>query len=328
MTLTVIVMAAGKGTRMKSAQPKVLHRLAGRSLLQHVLDMTASLGAEKIITITGHGAAAVEAAARAPNLVFVRQSPQLGTGHAVLQAAPLLPDEGTVLVLNGDVPLVRAETARRLIEACEGRKLALLTVELADPTGYGRVLRGDAAGRDATEGGRVHGIVEHKDATPAQRLVREVYTGLMAAPASALKRWVAALTDDNAQGEYYLTDVVKLAAAERIQVVATRLLDEDEVLGVNSPAQLAELERRLQRAQAAALMEGRRATGRSGARGRARRAAVRAGCRDRHQLHLRGPGEPGRRRAHRPSLRAARCGRRGVVPRSWPTPMSTAKAWG
>ena len=248
-------MAAGKGTRMKSALPKVLHRLAGRSLLQHVLQTAAHLGADGIVVVTGHGADAVEASAHAPKLRFVRQMPQLGTGHAVLQAAPLLHDTGTTLILSGDVPLFEAATARALIESCAGTKLALLTIRLTDPSGYGRVLRGDPAGRDAHEGGRVHGIVEHKDATPLQRQIDEVYTGVMAAPTALLKRWLAALKNDNAQGEYYLTDIVAMAVAEGVPVTATTAASETEVLGVNSPVQLADLERRFQRAQAAALMD-------------------------------------------------------------------------
>ena len=248
-------MAAGKGTRMKSALPKVLHRLAGRSLLQHVLDTAMQLGADRVVTITGHGAERVEASVRAPGLVFVRQEPQLGTGHAVLQAAPQLHDEGVTLILNGDVPLIEAATARALLDAAEGGNLALLTVDLADPTGYGRVLRGDPAGRGADVGGRVRGIVEEKDATPAQRAIREVYTGSMAAPTARLKRWLALLTNDNAQREYYLTDVVALAVADRVPVVTANPRDAAEVLGVNSPLQLAELERQVQRAQADAQME-------------------------------------------------------------------------
>ncbi|MEO6030990.1 MAG: bifunctional UDP-N-acetylglucosamine diphosphorylase/glucosamine-1-phosphate N-acetyltransferase GlmU, partial [Burkholderiaceae bacterium] len=253
--LDIVVMAAGKGTRMKSALPKVLHRLAGVSLLQHVLDTAAELGADRIVAVTGHGAEQVEAAVTAPHLEFVRQMPQLGTGHAVQQAAPRLHDTGTTLILNGDVPLIRAATARALIDACEGTRLALLTVELADPGGYGRVLRGDPAGRDANEGGRVHGIVEHKDASPAQREIREVYTGVMAAPTAQLKRWLAALSNDNSQREYYLTDVVALAVADGVAVVSAQVANETEVLGINSPLQLADLERRLQRTRADTLME-------------------------------------------------------------------------
>ena len=255
MALDIVIMAAGKGTRMKSALPKVLHRLAGRSLLQHVLATAADLGADGIVVVTGHAAEAVEASVHAPQLRFARQLPQLGTGHAVLQAAPLLHDTGTTLILSGDVPLFEAATARALIESCAGAKLALLTIHLDDPSGYGRVLRGDPAGRDAHEGGRVHGIVEHKDATPLQRQIHEVYTGVMAAPTAQLKRWLAALKNDNAQGEYYLTDIVAMAVAEGVPVTATAAASETEVLGVNSPVQLADLERRFQRAQAAVLME-------------------------------------------------------------------------
>ena len=249
-------MAAGKGTRMKSALPKVLHRLAGRSLLQHVVDTAVDLGADRIVVVSGHGAEAVEASVRREGVVFVRQEPQLGTGHAVQQALPRLHDEGTTLVLNGDVPLIEAATCRALLDACADENLALLTVALADPTGYGRVVRGDAAGRSAHEGGRVRGIVEHKDATPAQRAIREVYTGIMAVPTGYLRRWLAALSNDNAQREYYLTDIVAMAVAERVPVVTAAAHDEIEVLGVNSPQQLAALERSLQRRRAEALMAG------------------------------------------------------------------------
>jgi bifunctional UDP-N-acetylglucosamine pyrophosphorylase / glucosamine-1-phosphate N-acetyltransferase len=253
MGLDVVIMAAGKGTRMKSARPKVLHPLAGRPLLQHVLQMGVGLGAERLITITGHGAGLVEDAMRvalpAAPLAFVRQEPQLGTGHAVQQAVPELPEAGTTLILNGDVPLVRPETARALIEACAGERLALLTVALADPTGYGRIVR------DAVHAERVLAIVEHKDASPAQRQITEGYTGMMAVPTAHLKRWLAALRNDNAQQEYYLTDIVAMAAADGVPVVATLAQNETEVLGVNSPVQLAELERRFQRQQADALMD-------------------------------------------------------------------------
>jgi len=246
MALDIVIMAAGKGTRMKSGLPKVLHKLAGRSLLQHVLGTAASLGADRIVTITGHGADAVEAAVQAPGLLFVRQMPQLGTGHAVQQAVPQLHDEGITLILNGDTPLIEAATARALVEASGGTKLALLTIALADATGYGRIVRA---------GEQVRAIVEHKDATPAQREIREVYTGVMAAPTALLRRWLANLKNDNVQGEFYLTDVVAMAVADGVPVVASQPKSETEVLGVNSPLQLADLERRYQRGQAEALME-------------------------------------------------------------------------
>lgn len=250
MALDIVIMAAGKGTRMKSDLPKVLHRLAGRPLLQHVLDTARDLGRARVIVITGHGADAVEHAIAGTGALAVRQMPQLGTGHAIQQVVPHLGEEGTTLILNGDVPLIEAETARALVEACAGNRLALLTIQLDEPTGYGRILRsGDAMG------GRVLGIVEHKDATAAQREIREVYTGIMAAPTAMLKRWVMALSNDNAQKEYYLTDIVEMAVHERVPVVASHARAETEVLGVNSPLQLADLERRYQRRQADALME-------------------------------------------------------------------------
>ena len=252
--LDIIIMAAGKGTRMKSRTPKVLQRLAGRPLLRHVLDQAASLQARRVVVITGHGAMEVEAAvAGVPSdgagfdLKFARQEPQLGTGHAVQQAMPALTGDGTVVVLSGDVPLTQAATLRALVEASAHERLALLTVALPDPTGYGRIVR-DAAGA-------VQGIVEHKDATEAQRSITEVYSGIMAVPAQRLAGWLARLRNDNAQGEYYLTDIVAMAVADGVPVAAHRITDALQVAGVNSPLQLAELERAHQARQAAALME-------------------------------------------------------------------------
>jgi bifunctional UDP-N-acetylglucosamine pyrophosphorylase/glucosamine-1-phosphate N-acetyltransferase len=247
MTLNVVVMAAGKGTRMKSALPKVLHRLAGRPLLRHVLDSAAPLAATRTVVVTGHGAEAVEAMAAAAGVVFARQVPQLGTGHAVQQAMPMLSDDAaTTLILNGDVPLVETATMQALAAACGGARLALLTVTLTDPSGYGRIVR---------RGEQVLGIVEHKDASTAQREIREVYTGIMAAPTALLRRWLGQLKNNNAQGEYYLTDIVALAVADGVPVVTTAAGSETEVLGVNSPRQLAQLERRFQLAQAEALLD-------------------------------------------------------------------------
>ena len=249
----VVIMAAGKGTRMKSRLPKVLHRLAGRALLQHVIDTATGLNARRVVVITGHGAAEVEAGvARADGaaLQFVRQEPQLGTGHAVQQAVPALPDDGVVVVLSGDVPLTRTETLEALIAACGGDRLALLTIEFADPTGYGRIVR--ASGQ---ADGAVQAIVEHKDASEAQRQIREVYSGIMAVPARLLKPWLGRLDNQNAQGEYYLTDVVKFAVAQGVPVVAHKTLDALQVAGVNSPVQLAELERAHQQRLARGLME-------------------------------------------------------------------------
>ena len=247
----VVVMAAGKGTRMKSALPKVLHKLGGRALAAHVLDCAAALGARRAVVIIGHGADQVEPAlaAHAEGLLplqFVRQEPQLGTGHAVQQAMPVLDDDGVTLVLSGDVPLTRPDTLQALLSVCGGEHLALLTLDLPDPTGYGRILRDD--------GGQVRAIVEHKDASEAQRAIREIYSGIMAVPTRLLRRWLSQLDNRNAQGEYYLTDVVKFAVADRVPVHAHRIQDALQVAGVNSPAQLAELERGYQRRVADALM--------------------------------------------------------------------------
>jgi len=235
---------------MRSARPKVLHTLGGRHLLQHVLGAAVGLGATRTIVVTGHGAEEVEKSAQAPGLAFVRQQPQLGTGHALQQAAPLLDDDGTTLVLNGDVPLIETETLQRLVAAAGANRLALLTVELADARGYGRIVR---SGTKAASGAIV-AIVEEKDASAEQRAIREIYTGVMAAPTRALKRWLAALRNDNAAGEYYLTDVVASAVEDGVEVVGVGASGETEVLGVNSPAQLADLERRYQRVAAARLM--------------------------------------------------------------------------
>ncbi|MDR7093252.1 bifunctional UDP-N-acetylglucosamine diphosphorylase/glucosamine-1-phosphate N-acetyltransferase GlmU [Hydrogenophaga laconesensis] len=255
----VVVMAAGKGTRMKSLRPKVLHRLGGRALAQHVIDCAARLSARSVIVITGHGAEQVEAGLRtpvppgdtpAPALRFVRQEPQLGTGHAVQQAVPALGDDGVVLILNGDVPLIGQATLETLLQACDGQHLALLSVDTGgDATGYGRIVRALDADRS------VHAIVEHKDANEAQRRITEWYSGVMAAPAALLKPLLEGLTNDNSQGEYYLTDVVKHAVARGLVVRAVTTRDEVEVAGVNSPAQLAGLERAYQRRLAAALLE-------------------------------------------------------------------------
>ena len=249
--LDVVIMAAGKGTRMKSAKPKVLHRLGGRALLGHVLDRAEQLSASQAIVITGHGADQVEAAVQALalpglQLLFARQEPQLGTGHAVQQALPHLQGGGVTLVLSGDVPLTEAATLEALLAACAGTRLALLTLNMAEPTGYGRIVR---------QGDEVRAIVEHKDASDEQRQITEIYSGIMAVPTSLLRGWLARLDNRNAQQEYYLTDVVKLAVADGVAVVAHRIADAAQVAGVNSPVQLAELERVYQGRRALALME-------------------------------------------------------------------------
>ncbi len=269
--LDVVIMAAGKGTRMKSKLPKVLHRLAGRALLQHVVDTAATLGARRVIVVTGHGAMEVEAALASPTrssstndgqfeLKFVRQEPQNGTGHAVQQAVPVLPDDGTVVVLSGDVPLTQPDTLRQLIAASGGGKLALLTLAMANPTGYGRIVRGSVQGHvhgdeQGDPNGNVLAIVEQKDATGAQRQINEIYSGIMAVPALHLKKWLARLDNKNAQGEFYLTDIVKFAVTDGVAVVGFKIDDDAQVAGVNSPVQLAELERVFQKRLAMQFME-------------------------------------------------------------------------
>jgi bifunctional UDP-N-acetylglucosamine pyrophosphorylase/glucosamine-1-phosphate N-acetyltransferase len=221
-----------------------------------VLDTAGALQARKAVVITGHGAMEVEAAcamdtgaAGRLSINFVRQEPQLGTGHAVQQAVPELADDGIVVVLSGDVPLTRIDTLRALVAACGGDKLALLTIDFSDPTGYGRIVR------EGGPQGAVRAIAEQKDATPEQLAIREVYSGIMAVPARLLKPWLARLDNQNAQGEYYLTDVVKFAVADGVTVVAHKIDDAVQVAGVNSPVQLAELERAYQRRAAHQLME-------------------------------------------------------------------------
>ena len=257
MPIDVVIMAAGKGTRMKSALPKVLHRLGGNALLAHVVDCAAQLSARRAIVVTGHGAIEVEAACEGFksaiglfdsefNIQFARQEPQLGTGHAVQQAVPLLGDDGVTLILNGDVPLIQLQTLLNLLQVCGGDKLAMLTLTIADATGYGRVLR--------AADGAVLGIVEHKDASDEQRYIREFYTGVMAVPNKLLKGWLSRLTNHNSQKEYYLTDIVAMALADGVPIVASHPNSEAEVAGINDPIQLAALERVYQQRQATALM--------------------------------------------------------------------------
>jgi bifunctional UDP-N-acetylglucosamine pyrophosphorylase/glucosamine-1-phosphate N-acetyltransferase len=250
--IDVVIMAAGQGTRMKSRVPKVLHRLAGRPLLQHVFDAVSELQARHVVVVTGNGAPQVQAAvmewAQAggnPVPQFALQEPQRGTGHAVQQAAPLLPDDGTTVILNGDVPLIEAQTLRALAESSGARRVALLTVDMPDPSGYGRIVR---------SGDSVRAIVEHKDASGEQRRITEVYTGFMAVPNALLKGWLGRLSNQNAQGEYYLTDIVELAVRDGVEVAAVKAPDQVQVDGVNSPSQLAALERAFQLRQAEALM--------------------------------------------------------------------------
>ena len=234
------------GKRMNSDLPKVMHHLGGKPLLAHVLDCARSLMPNGIFIVYGHGGEQVPEAFSAADLKWAKQDPQLGTGHAVMQAAPMLDDSVPTLVLYGDVPLVSHETLMRLQAKAGSARLALLTVEVDDPSGYGRIVR---------EGERIVRIVEHKDADDATRKIREINTGILVAPTGALKRWLGALSNDNAQREYYLTDIIAAAVADGVAVVSSRPLAEWETRGVNSKVQLAELERVLQRNQARQLME-------------------------------------------------------------------------
>ena len=242
-TLSIVILAAGQGKRMNSALPKVLQPLAGRPLLQHVIDTARALAPQTIHVVFGHGGDRVREALKHEPVRWVLQAQQLGTGHAVLQAMPEIPDDHTVLVLYGDVPLIRKETLLELLKLAGSEALAILTVRLADPKGYGRIIR------DASGG--VLRIVEQKDASPAERQIRECNTGVIAAPSAHLKRWLAALQNDNAQGEYYLTDITAAAVRDNIAVLALVASVETEVLGVNDKVQLAQVEaaRRAERAQ-------------------------------------------------------------------------------
>ena len=247
MSLDVIVLAAGMGKRMRSDLPKVLHPLAGRPLLSHVLDAARALSPRRIFIVHGHGAEKVRAAfGEAPDLEWVLQAEQLGTGHAVLQAAPRLAADATALILYGDVPLVSGATLKQLLSA-SGEGVAVLTTDLEDPSGYGRVVRDGS--------GRVARIVEQKDASESERAIREVNAGFYALGAAQLGRWLSRLKNDNAQKEYYLTDIVKLAAAEGVPVAAVKAEDPLEVAGVNSKAELAMLERVVQEREARRLLE-------------------------------------------------------------------------
>ena len=243
--MNIVILAAGPGKRMHSSTPKVLHRLAGRAMLAHVLGAAKQLSPKVICVVYGHGGERVRQAVDGNGVVWVMQEPQLGTGHAVMQAAPHLDERWPTLVLYGDVPLIRAETLKHLVQAA-GKGLGLLTATLDHPTGYGRILR---------NGKKVMGIVEERDANARQRALREINTGILVAPTSKLKSWLAKLKNDNAQKEYYLTDIVSLATKERVSVTAIQAGAAWEALGVNSRAQLAELERIYQRELAASLLE-------------------------------------------------------------------------
>ncbi|MFA6061583.1 MAG: bifunctional UDP-N-acetylglucosamine diphosphorylase/glucosamine-1-phosphate N-acetyltransferase GlmU [Gallionella sp.] len=242
--LNIVILAAGKGTRMYSAKPKVLHALAGKALVAHVLDCAQSLNPEKICVVYGHGGESVPQAMAQYGASFALQEPQLGTGHAVQQAVPHLSDNSQTLVLYGDVPLIQQKTLHQMMQS--GGMMTLLTVNMPNPAGYGRIVR--------DESGSVLGIVEEKDATDAQRLITEVNTGIMLVDTVLLRECLAKLGNNNAQGEYYLTDVVELAVAQGVAVHTSQPACEWEIHGINNKSQLAVLERTWQQVQATALL--------------------------------------------------------------------------
>jgi bifunctional UDP-N-acetylglucosamine pyrophosphorylase/glucosamine-1-phosphate N-acetyltransferase len=247
MKITTVILAAGKGTRMRSDLPKVLHQIANRPLLQHVYDTAKQLENNAIKIVVGHGAEQVIEALKDLDADWVEQRQQLGTGHAVQQVSDLIADSDTVLILCGDVPLLKLATVESLITNVSEQSMALLTVNLADPFGYGRIIRDTS--------GRVVKIVEEKDATISEKLINEINTGIMAIRGRQLKQWLSQLNNNNAQGEYYLTDVIAMAVADQVNIVTSQPATEDEVLGVNNRIQLSHLERVYQQEQACSLME-------------------------------------------------------------------------
>jgi bifunctional UDP-N-acetylglucosamine pyrophosphorylase/glucosamine-1-phosphate N-acetyltransferase len=245
MALSVIILAAGKGTRMKSDLPKVLHTLANKPIVEHIIDTVKSIHCDNIHLVYGHGAEQLKSALSAHKLSWCLQAEQLGTGHAVKQAEPFIDDDEDVLILVGDAPLVSAQTLERLVDVKKQCELALLTVNLDDPTGMGRIVR---------EGDNITAIVEHKDASEAQKQITEINTGMMIMSGSDLKRWLGQLSNNNAQSEYYLTDVIAMAAAEGKKVQSAQPVWAREVEGINNRMQLASLERAFQLKQAESLM--------------------------------------------------------------------------
>lgn len=243
--LSVVILAAGKGTRMYSDLPKVLHNIAGKPMVKHVIDTAKHLNAQQIHLIYGHGAELLKSRLANEPVNWVFQEEQLGTGHAMQQAAPFFADDENIVMLYGDAPLITPQTLEKLIAAKPEKGIALLTVNLANPTGYGRIIR---------ENGSVVAIVEQKDATPEQLNITEVNTGVMVSDGASFKKWLARLTNNNAQGEYYMTDVISLANQDGCQVVAVQAQDIMEVEGANNRQQLAALERYLQRKQATQLL--------------------------------------------------------------------------
>ena len=247
MNLTVCILAAGQGKRMHSDRPKVLHEIGGKPLVGHVIDTARALSTHDPIVVYGHGGDQLQAAFADSSVIWIEQRDQLGTGHAVGQALEAIPADGMTLILYGDVPLLRAETLERLVKEAADGSFGLLTVNLDDPAGYGRIVRDDA--------GNVCRIVEHKDANAEELAIREINTGIMAINSADLHRWIPALDNSNAQGEYYLTDCVAAAVADGVRIVSVLAASETEVTGVNNRLQLAALERCYQRECADRLME-------------------------------------------------------------------------
>jgi len=247
MNLSVIILAAGQGTRMRSRLPKVLHTLGGRPLLGHVVQTAQALEADTVYGIVGHGADVVRSTLAGLAVKWLEQKEQLGTGHAVLQALPAVPPEHLVLVLYGDVPLTSIATLRRLITAAGDNTMGLLTAYIKDPTGYGRIIRNAQ--------GEVIAVVEHADASAGQREIEEINTGMLVVKAGYLRKWVMALSNKNSQGEFYLTDVIAMAVKDNVLIKTVYPADVTEIMGVNNKAQLAKLERVYQRQNAARLLE-------------------------------------------------------------------------
>lgn len=246
MSTTVIILAAGKGTRMRSSLPKVLQPLAGRPLLGHVIETAKKLNADNIITIYGHGGDRVQTAFAQQDIKWVEQAEQLGTGHAVQMTLPVLPHDGVSLILSGDVPCINPVTLQKLLDATVETGIGLVTLTLPDANGYGRIVR---------EQGQIQAIVEHKDASEEQRQIKEINTGIYAVSNAKLHQWLPNLSNDNAQGEYYLTDIVAMALADGMQVASVEPEQAFEVEGVNDRVQLAALERQFQVYQAKQLMQ-------------------------------------------------------------------------
>ena len=244
--MNIVILAAGMGKRMHSSLPKVLHSLAGKTLLEHVIATARALNPEKLVIVCGHGGEQVRQKTAEPDLVFVRQEPQLGTGHAVMQALPELNESVPTLILYGDVPMIGVSSLMRLVSLAGNDKLGILTVDMQNPAGYGRIIR---------KNGKIERIVEQKDGNEEELAVTEINTGIITAPTVSLKRWLASLTNDNAQGEYYLTDIVGKAVSEEVEIVSAQPAEVWETMGVNSKKQLAELERIYQKNVAVSLLE-------------------------------------------------------------------------